>query len=294
MVGNFRVWAVVFIALWVTATCSRASLAEDVAGSSGSARASSAPANSNLQREYARLAQLLNSSDTRGQEEAAETLLKVRPGDVADPNTRKLIARGYRSLATERNGFHKEQAIQGLVIWGGKYSVPILVELLEKDKFGSEELYDALAQLKDPQGAEAVTRQLGNFFGRDKAVNALRKMGSAAEDALIKAAPSSNADVSLASVQLLGEVGGQKSLDVLQRATNARNQRVKLAARESLKRVRARQKSGESVDKPTVAADPNSPFAEGGGPPVDITGAIRAKTSPRRSLAICRAFTTLR
>jgi hypothetical protein len=198
-------------------------------------------------------------------------LLKVRPSDVADPNTRKLIARGYRSLATEKSGFHKDEAVQGLVIWGGKYSVPILIEMLENDKFANDAIFDGLAELKDPQGAEAVTRQLGNFFGHDKAVSALRRMGSAAEGALIKAAPSNNADVSLAAVQLLGEVGGPKSYDLLQRATNSHNPQVKYAARESLKRIRARQKSGESVDKPDSTADPNSPFAESSGPPVDIT-----------------------
>ena len=155
--------------------------------------------------------------------------------------------------------------------------MPILVEMLDNDKFGTEEIYDALGQLKDPQGAEAVARHLGDFFTHEKAFNSLRKMGPAAEDALIKAAPSNNGDVSVAAVELLGEVGGKKSLDVLQRATEARNPQVKFAARESLKKVRIRQKSGESVDKSSIAADPNSPFAEGGGPPVDITARNKSK-----------------
>ena len=218
------------------------------------------------------MAQLLNSDDTFGKREAAESLLKVRPSDVANADTRKLIARGYRSIAAAEFGPDKDKAVQGLVIWGGKYSVPILIELLEKDKHGhSEEVFDALAQLKDPQGAEAVTRRLGDFFSHDKAVNCLRRMGSAAEPALIKAAPSNDADVSLAAVQLLGEVGGEASNKVLQQASTARNQQVKLAAREALRRIRERQRSGESVDNPGASADPDSPFAEGSGPAVDIT-----------------------
>jgi hypothetical protein len=148
-----------------------------------------APPNSALQREYARLAQLLNSNDTFGKREAASTFLRVRPSDVANPETRKLIARGYRSLAVEDRGGLQDEAIQGLVIWGGKYSVPVLIELMEKEgtKLGaSEELFAALSKLKDPRGAEAVAQYLGNFFSHDRAVSALRTMGPAAEDALIK------------------------------------------------------------------------------------------------------------
>jgi hypothetical protein len=228
-------------------------------------------ANSGLQREYARLAQLLNSNDTFGKKEAAETLLRVRPSDVANPETRKLIARGYRSLAAEGFGTDQDEAIRGLVIWGGKYSVPILIELMDKEKVRvSDEIFTALGQLKDPRGAEAVARHLGNFFNHDAAVASLRRMGPAAEDVLIDTAPSNNADVSLAAVQLLGEVGGEKSLAILQRATEARNPQIKQTARDAIKRIRLRQKGGEPASEPE-AVDPNSPFADNSGPPVDIT-----------------------
>jgi hypothetical protein len=229
------------------------------------------PANSGLQREYARLAQLLNSTDTFGKQEAAETLLRVRPSDVANAETRKLIARGYRSLAMEGHGLHQKDAIRGLVIWGGKYSVPVLIELMEKDgQHPPDELFTALGQLKDPRGAEAVARHLGNFFNHDAAVASLRRMGPAAEDVLINVAPSNDAKASLAAVQLLGDVGGDKSIQILQRASQARNPDIKQAARDAIKRIRDRQKSGKSPDAP-AAVDPDSPFAEAAGPPVDIT-----------------------
>jgi hypothetical protein len=256
----------------VIAAGSRQLRAEESPGESADASSSTSSGTSNLQREYARLAQLLNSDDTFGKRDAVDALLKVRPSDVTDPNTRKLIARGYRDIASGSSFFEKEKAVQGLVIWGGKYSVPILIEMLDKDKHGqSEQLYDALAKLKDPAGAEAITRHLGDFFTHEKAVNALRRMGPAAEGALIKAAPSNNADVSLAAVALLGEVGGKKSIDVLQKASEAKNPQVKLAAREALKKVRLRFKNGESAGTLAADTDPNSPFAEGSGPPVDLT-----------------------
>ena len=274
---------VLLAALGAVVTWSTSALAQESTPKSEDTPTSGAPADSALQREYARLAQLLNSDDTLGRNEAVDSLLKVRPTDVANADTRKLIARGYRSVATSAIGSNRDKAVRGLVIWGGKYSGPILIELLEKDTHGqSDELYDAIARLREPQGADALAKHLGNFFSHDKAYNALRKMGSSAEGALIKTAPSDNADVSLACIQLLGEVGGPKSIDVLQRASEARNQQVKLAARDSLKKIRVRQKNGESVDKPAAAVDPNSPFAEGSGPPVDIT-ARNTRAAAKRS-----------
>lgn len=232
--------------------------------------ASPAPPNSALQREYARLAQLLNSDDHK-RSEAIDSLLKVRPSDVASADTRKLIARGFRSIAMEEHGFDRDKAVRGLVIWGGKYSVPVLIEILDSNKHRLDAVYDGLAQLKDPQGAEAVAKRLGEFGNHEDAFNCLRKMGSVAEDALIKTAPASDPKVSLAAVQLLGEVGSDKSNSILQQASNAKNYEVKMAARESLKKIRLRKASGQSVDRPPAGADPNSPFAEGTGPPVDIT-----------------------
>jgi len=227
------------------------------------------PANSGLQREYARLAQALNSDDHFGKSEAAETLLKVRPSDVANADTRKLIARGYKSMAEDSRGFDQEKGLRGLVIWGGKYSVPIIIEMMEKEgRHPSEEYFNALAQLKDPRGAVAVARFLGDFFSHDEAMAALRRMGTAAEDALIAAAPSNNPDASVAAVLLLGDIGGEKSIPILTKATGARNQQVKQAARDAIKKIRQRQKTGEVPDA-GKEEDPDSPFA-GAGPAVDI------------------------
>jgi hypothetical protein len=271
-VGRLAVFAAIFLVL----LCSGSSRAQDPAAAKGGKPSAEAnplegatPGNSGLQREYARLAQALNSDDHFGKSEAAETLLKVRPSDVANTDTRKLIARGYKTMAEEGRGFDQEKAIRGLVVWGGKYSVPIIIEMMEKEgRHPSEEYFNALAQLKDPRGAAAIARFLGDFFSHDEAVAALRRMGPAAEDALIAAAPSNNADASVAAVLLLGDIGGDKSVAILTKATGARNQQVKQAARDAIKKIRQRQKTGEVPDA-GKEEDPDSPFA-GAGPAVDI------------------------
>lgn len=255
---------------------------EPVAPAASSDASSAAPARSSLQREYARLAQLLNSDDHFGRQEAAQTLLRVRPGDVANPDTKKLIARGYLSLLKEDGAGTEDEAIQGLVIWGGKYAVPMLIEKLEGEKLSvSEHIFDGLAKAKDPRGAEATARFLGNFFNHDKAVASLRKMGPVAEDALIKAAPSNDPKVSLAAVQLLGDVGTDKSMSLLTKASSSKNAEVKLAARDAMKRIRQRQKGGTAPNL-SQANDADSPFAEGSGPAVDVT-ARNSRTGGRRS-----------
>jgi hypothetical protein len=278
MSGKFREWTVVAMFVEVSAFCFTQLRADETttpaatpaAATANQPAADSAPASGGIQREYARLAQLLNSSDTFGKQEAADTFLRVRPSDVPDPNTRKLIARGYRSLALDGNSLQTDTAVKGLVIWAGKYSVPVLIELSEKNENRiSDAVFTALGQLKDPRGAEAVARHLGNFFNHDAAVASLRRMGPAAEDALIKAAPSSDAKVSLAAIQLLGEVGTDKSTPLLQKASAARNPQVKQVARDAMKQIRARQKGGAPTEQKTEDAD--SPFAEGAGPAIDIT-----------------------
>lgn len=235
-----------------------------------------------LQTEYARLASALNGGDMWAKRQAAETLLLVRPPDVANPDVRKLVARGYRSLATESTSGPSAESIRGLVIWGGKYSLPILIELLEKSRTGApKEVFDAIASQRDPRGAEALAKQLGSFWNHDAAVGSLRKMGSVAEPSLLIATPVSNPKIALAGVQLLGDVGSEKSLSLLDKATESRNPEVKQAARDAMKKIRLRKKNGKSVDEELV--DANSPFAPPTGPPLDILALKAAQTAAAKS-----------
>lgn len=181
--------------------------------------------------------------------DAVDALLQINPHDIQDKDVRKQIARNFRDLAM-KDGFNKDKgkAIQGLALYGGSFSVPILIELLENEKTTvPSELFDALASFPDARCAEAVSKKLGDFFSHDAAVEALRKMGPTAEDALMKAAPSNNANVSLAAVELLGEVGTQKSLTLLGKAAKSSNPEVREAAKEAMVAIHDRsRKSGRT------------------------------------------------
>jgi hypothetical protein len=182
-------------------------------------------------------------------DQAIDALLDTKPDDIQDPAVRKQIAQNFRALAMSTvNPDAAEKAIQGLVLYGGKYSVPILIGLLKRNGPNVPAVIDGLAANPDPKGAEAVAALLANNSYRDAALGALREMGPVAEDALIRIAPSSNAEVSLAAVTLLGDVGTQKCTPMLAKAAQSTNREVLLAAKDSLKAVRERSK------QPAVAA----------------------------------------
>lgn len=178
-------------------------------------------------------------------DEAIDAILKIQPQDIQDKAVRQQIARNFRELAQKSSsGNDQGKAIRGLAMYGGKYSVPVLIEILEDQSLRApDELFEALASFPDAKGAEAVSQQLGNFFNHRKAVRTLRAMGEVAEDALLKVAPSDNSDVSLAAVQLLGEVGTKKSLPLLAKAGKSKNVDVKTAAKDATKAILDRSKA---------------------------------------------------
>lgn len=171
-----------------------------------------------------------------------DALLSLDPQDVEDKAIRQQIARNFRTLA-EQDGPPEDvgKAIRGLVLFGGKYSVPILIDMIEQEQLEvNAEVFHGLAKLKDPRGARAAAKTLGNFFNHKQAVSCLREMGPVAEDALMEAAPSDDPNISLAAVQLLGEVGTPKCLDLLARAAASSNPEIVEAARASTKAIRQR------------------------------------------------------
>ena len=197
---------------------------------------------------YDRLAERLKSDNPFERREAMEALLKVGPDDVPSAETRKNIARAFKDLAEDTHGPDRPKAIQGLVRWGGKFSVPILLQLLEeRNPFVKEEIYKALGELADERAAGPVARRLGDFFDRDHALRCLRRMGAAAEPGLIEVAPSNDAQVSLTAIQLLGDMGTTKALPTLQRALQSRNPTIREAAKTAIRRIRERNK-GASAD----------------------------------------------
>ena len=195
--------------------------------------------------DYAMLADLMTTGDVFEKRDAAKRLLTVDPKSVDDKAIRKQIAQGYRTMLRENeHGPSHKAALQGLVHWGGKYSAPILISLLDGDKMSTDSaLFQALVDTKTPEAAEALARKLGNFFSHDEAVAALRQIGPIAEPALIELAPSNDPKISLAAIALLGDVGTSESYVLLRKAMKSTNREIKAATQQAMARIRRREKA---------------------------------------------------
>ena len=197
---------------------------------------------------HARLAERMASDNPPYRRDALDKLLKIQPSEVPSPETRSQIARAFKDLAFGEDHFpdERQKGIQGMAVWGGQFAVPLLLELLEDDPhFIEDDLYDALGDLQDARAAGPIAARLGNFFEHQKAYQCLRRIGPAAEDALLEVAPSNDPKICLAAVQLLGEVGTAKSYPILREGLRSRNADVKAAAKLALKKVREREQQAE-------------------------------------------------
>jgi hypothetical protein len=197
---------------------------------------------------FEKLANVMIDHNNFYRDEAIDALLNATPSDVSSAGTRKKIAQSFKKLAEGEGHSDKKKAVKGLVIWGGKFSVPILLKMLD-DVHGSdqEEIIKALGDLKDPQAAVALTARLGDFFTHDAAYAALKQIGSAAEEALLAAAPSDDPKICLSAINLLGEVGADKSFPLLRQAQSSKNPEVRSAAKDAMKKIAARKNKAKSA-----------------------------------------------
>lgn len=189
---------------------------------------------------YVKLAEMVKQRHGLDTDRAIGILLDTEP-ETVDGETRKVVARAFRDALAEHSLGDTEELVRGLVLWGGKYSVSALVNIIQSSRFMVDaSLLQALADSGDPSGAECLAAQLGNFHNRNDAERALRNMGPIAEDALIAAVPSTNPEISGRSIVILGDLGTEKCLDVLRRAKRSKNREIVEAATDALRRVQSR------------------------------------------------------
>jgi dienelactone hydrolase len=186
------------------------------------------------------LAELMMNDNARGKA-AIDQLLAADPA-TAPSEARNLIARNFRTLAEKFGYVPRSKTIRGLATWSGKQSMPILLGMLEQRR-ADRDILDFLAEHPDPVAATAVAKLLNDQLAR----HCLRRMGPVAEDAVIGRVPSEDERVYLAAVELLGDIGTEKSLKVLRKAVfESRNPQVKAAAKTAVRRITERQDGAES------------------------------------------------
>jgi hypothetical protein len=187
-----------------------------------------------------KLADRMLSENSAYRSQAIDDLLKTDPASVS-PETKKKVARAFKSLAEGSRFSERKKAVDGLVLWAGKFSVPILLKMLDqRHSLEEEAVLRGLAELKDSRAAPALASRLGDIRFSQLAYDALLEMGSDAEDAVIEIAPSGNANVCMAAINLLGSIGTEKSFEVLRKAEESRNRSIRLAAMAAVQKINKR------------------------------------------------------
>ena len=128
---------------------------------------------------------------------------------------KKQVARKAKDLAFDSMQFPeiRNEAVRGLVIWGGKYSIPLLVELLGKSDVAVQgEALKGLQKLGSSDGAEAAAKILAaNGADQTIAIEYLESVGPEAEKFVLENVRPTTYELTQKTVELLGKIGTKKS-----------------------------------------------------------------------------------
>lgn len=198
--------------------------------------------------DYARLAERLGSEFFHEKQEAAAALLGGDLRHVGDKQVLRQIAKGFRDLTKDSHymAFESDTAVLGLMLYGGKYSIPILIEMAREEDVGRDDmLLKALATFSSPEVVEVFAAKLDDFGDRRDAIEALRQIGSLAEDAALADAQRAVREDEYfhirETLQLLADIGTSKSEPFLQEVLQGDRNRHPGEAAEALRRVRLRE-----------------------------------------------------
>ncbi len=176
----------------------------------------------------------LKSPDPKRRPQGAESLRKLPPD-----HRRAEVAKWLEPLATDKNPFTRERAIDALGFWGTQETGAFLLKLLSEDKFATSVIIRSLGRRKERRASEPLAEFLGKFLvGRD-AVQALKNIGPAAENAVLKRLSDPNREVRQQVCEILEVIGSKQSIPALEKMA-ASDGDLKGAAEKAIKAIGAR------------------------------------------------------
>ncbi len=194
--------------------------------------------------------ELLQIGSDAQKEGVLRRLSDAGPRDVHDEEVRRNLARALRNAAEDpKVGTNtRRKAIPVLVQWTENYSVPILIGLLlDEQRFIQMDALDQLAELKDERAITPVTELfVESATLRNSAADCLRVFGPAVEPKVLELVRPTEMMLARTMVQLLGDIGTQKSLATLSRLRKLPFYRlIKKDINEATKKIRERAKESE-------------------------------------------------
>lgn len=162
-------------------------------------------------------------------------LEKMQPID----QRRAQVLKAVEPLMRDGNPAVRDRAIHIMGRWGTKETVPILAKMLEQFDLGIRHAtIEALSQIADASAAKQLVELLSEETDRGFAVMALKKMGPIAEPVVIGLLNNKDKRVRHEACQILGEVGGPKSVAAIKRLLQGEQDNlVRASARSALNRL---------------------------------------------------------
>jgi hypothetical protein len=171
--------------------------------------------------------------NAKSRRDAVQMLTKKKQPD----EHQEQIARALNPLLADRDDGIKQAAAEALKIWGTELNVPGLVKLVvEQDNvFIRARAMEALGQLKDKRGAEAVA--LLFVTSRGDARKSLEQMGSVAEPYVLPFLDNPDEGVRSDACRVLAAIGTSKSRAKLEQIALKPRGSDAQAAREALAKI---------------------------------------------------------
>jgi len=181
------------------------------------------------------LKELESASDAARRRTALMKLSRI----PADESRRRDVAKLVHPSLSDSDRQVQIAALHALGVWAHKGNVPRLLELLKEGDVSTRLLVPAaLARTEDPRAAEAMAPLLANLGDRARVSQALKKMGSVAEEPVLQWIDHADHFVRSEVYEILGAIGSPKCAAVLKdRAANDPHAFGKAAARRALKQL---------------------------------------------------------
>ncbi|MHC5542940.1 HEAT repeat domain-containing protein, partial [Singulisphaera rosea] len=151
---------------------------------------------------------------------------------------REEVAKAIEPMLQNPEVFERIEAAKVLAVWGGPENIPVLVKALkDPEVFVRWAVLDALKLLKDPSSADAIADAMKGNHDRAKAGEALREIGTPAEDAVLKCLNSGEMFLRMDACKILADIGTSKSIPALRKLAQRRNGLDGMAARDALNQI---------------------------------------------------------
>jgi hypothetical protein len=126
------------------------------------------------------------------------------------------VTQAVEPLMRDSNAGLRDAAIRAMGVWGTTDNVPSLLKLLEQVDRGTRmSAMEALGRIPDERSAKALAKWVVDTSSRNKAAMALKRMGPVAEDAVIGLLADGDHQVRYQACNILGEIGGAKSIEAI-------------------------------------------------------------------------------